>query len=152
MLRQDFKQTPGNFDAVSVGNAAEMGGVPAVATNADAKRCDVIDSFSAQAYVGGNTVETERSAAIDCDRHFGGKSLRQRTLCERNAQIGGKRSGVDDFLGIETSQRIRQNRDAVSSCDAEIGDRRCETRRSSDARPPPYTCPAIALMSNCQSS
>ena len=46
-LRQNFKQARGDFDAVSAGNAAEVGRVPAIATNADAKRCNAIDPFRA---------------------------------------------------------------------------------------------------------
>ena len=76
-LRQNFKQTRDDFDAVTTGNAAEVGRVPAVAANADAKGCNAIDRLSAQAHVGGNVVEIERAAAIDRDRDFGGKSLRR---------------------------------------------------------------------------
>src|ERR1700732_4999491 len=67
-LRQNFQQARGDFDAVTIGNAAEAARAPAVAADADAKRCNAIDHFSAQVHVGGNTVETERAAAIDRDR------------------------------------------------------------------------------------
>ena len=107
--RQNFKQTDSNFAAVSAGNAAEGDGVLAVAANADAKRRNAINRFSAQAHVGGNTVETERAAAIDRHRDFGRKSLGKRAVCESVAQVRGQRSRIDDLLHIETSQRIRQN-------------------------------------------
>ena len=41
MLRQNFKQTDGDFDAVSAGNAAEGDRVPAVATNASSLRAEI---------------------------------------------------------------------------------------------------------------
>ena len=70
-LRQNFKQTGGDFDAVSDGNAAEGDGIFTVAAAADAKRRNAIDRLGAQAHVGGYTVETERAAAVDRDRNFG---------------------------------------------------------------------------------
>ena len=128
MPRQNFKQTDSDFDTVATGNAAEVRRAPTVAANADAKRCNAINRFSAQAHVGGNAIETERTAAIDRDRDFGGKFLRQRILRERKAQIGGERAGIDDVFRIEAGQRIDQNRDAVLGRDAESGDRRRKTR------------------------
>src|SRR5580700_2382745 len=86
------------------GNAAEGDGVLAVAADADAKRRNAIDRLGAQAHVGGNTVETERAAAIDRDRDFRRKSLGERAVCESVAQVGGKRSRVNNLLRIETCQ------------------------------------------------
>src|ERR1700685_3125097 len=52
-LRQNVKQTRGDFDAVTIGNAAEAGRGLAVAGNADVKTCNALDRSSAQETVGG---------------------------------------------------------------------------------------------------
>ena len=76
-LPNDVEQAGGDFDAVPDGDAADWNCALTVATNADAKRCNAIDRFSAQAHVGGDAVETERAATVDRHRDFGGKSLRK---------------------------------------------------------------------------
>ena len=53
MLRQNLKQTDGDFDTVATGNPAEVRCAPAIAANADAKRRNAINRLSAQAHVGG---------------------------------------------------------------------------------------------------
>src|ERR1700722_10117558 len=55
-LRQNFKQTGGDLDAVYAGNAAEGDGILTVAADADAKRRNAVNPLGAQAHVGGYTV------------------------------------------------------------------------------------------------
>ena len=87
---------------------ARRGGVAlrAIAADADAHALRAVHRFSAQTHVGGNAVEIERAAAIDRDRDFGAKVLRPSdTPCERKAQIGGERAGIDDVFRVEAGQR-----------------------------------------------
>src|ERR1700722_3843139 len=102
-LRQNFKQTGGDFDAAYAGTAPEGDGILPVAPAADAKRCNAIDHLRAQAHVGRNTVETERAAAIDRDRDFGREPLGERAACESVAQVRGQRCCIDNLLRVETS-------------------------------------------------
>jgi hypothetical protein len=104
--RYDFEHARGGFDAVSTGNAAELGRAPAIATDADAKRGNFINRVSAQAHVSCNAVEIERGATVDRDRDFGRKSSSERTPCEGKAQIGGEHASIDDVFCVEAGQRV----------------------------------------------
>src|SRR5579864_221105 len=75
--RNGFKEARGDCDGVFTGDAAEGDRAPAVASDTDAKRRSAIRRFSAQAYIGGDAVKIERSAAVDRQRDFGGKTLRE---------------------------------------------------------------------------
>ncbi len=123
------------LDAVIGRDHAEFGRADAVAANADVKRRPPRRCRGAKAHVGGNAVEVERAAAVDDDGDFGREPVRQRSSGQRIAQIGGERGGVQNFLGIETGERIAQNGNAVVRGDAERGDGIREKRRGLCAQP-----------------
>jgi hypothetical protein len=76
----------------------------------------------AEAKIGSDARKIEWPAAIDDHGHLRIEPLRERSSRQRAAQRGGKHRGIKNFFGIESGQRIAQNRHAIRGGYAERGD------------------------------
>ena len=134
-LRQDFEQTDGDFDAVSVGNAPSGAACrPSPPTLTQSAAAPSTASARRRMSAAMPSRWSAPPPSID-DRDFGGESLRRASSGESAAQSAASALASMISLRIETGERIGQNRNAVLGRDAERGDGGREdavpTRRSS---------------------
>jgi len=117
----DLEKAAGSFYSVSRSDDTEMGRSCRVAGDANVKHGGAIHQIGAEAYVGGEVVEAECATAIDGDGNFGREPLRQGRVRQRPAQIRGDGAGVENFLGIQSGERIGMDRNSIVGCDSERG-------------------------------